>query len=250
KKHAGQRVVVVGSGNSAADICQDVAVRGAAKVTMVQRSPTVVVSDKVTAFRTAMAFPDGAPQDVIDLKNTGTPLALLRIIMVENQKWANMLDKDMHDGLKKAGFMVTDGPDGAGHLLRVYEKARGFFIDVGCSALIADGKVHVKPGQEISKITEKSVVFADGEEIEADAIVWATGYDGPKPKWSRIFGEEVVDRIGEVWGMNEEGEVRAGYKPTEQPGLYFCGGDFAVSRMYTKQLALYIRAIEAGLLKQ
>ena len=46
-------------------------------------------------------------------------------------------------------------------------------IDVGCAELIISGKVKVKQGVEIDHLTDSTVVFTDGSELEADAIILA-----------------------------------------------------------------------------
>lgn len=59
---------------------------------------------------------------------------------------------------------------------RYFRDGGGYYIDVGASRLIADGKIKIKQGVEVEKLTAKGVLFADGTEIEADMIVMATGY--------------------------------------------------------------------------
>lgn len=44
----------------------------------------------------------------------------------------------------------------------------GYYIDVGCSRLIADGKVKIKQGVEIEKLTKDGILFKDGVELKAD----------------------------------------------------------------------------------
>jgi len=53
--------------------------------------------------------------------------------------------------------------------------AKGYYIDVGCSQLIIDGKVKIKQGQEIERFEKTSVRFKDGSFLEADVVVLATG---------------------------------------------------------------------------
>lgn len=45
-------------------------------------------------------------------------------------------------------------------------------IDVGCSQLIIDGQIKVKHGCEIAALKPRTVVFTDGTEIEADAVIF------------------------------------------------------------------------------
>lgn len=44
----------------------------------------------------------------------------------------------------------------------------GYYIDVGCSRLIADGKIKIKQGVEIEKLTKDGILFKDGVELKAD----------------------------------------------------------------------------------
>ena len=47
--------------------------------------------------------------------------------------------------------------------------------DTGASEMIADGKIKVKSDSELERFTERSILFKDGSELEADVIVLATG---------------------------------------------------------------------------
>ena len=61
--------------------------------------------------------------------------------------------------------------------MKYFQRGGGYYIDVGASQLIIDGKIKVKQGQEIDAVEEHSLLFADGTRLEADEIVFATGYD-------------------------------------------------------------------------
>ncbi|KAJ6608145.1 hypothetical protein B0H10DRAFT_2227167 [Mycena sp. CBHHK59/15] len=63
-----------------------------------------------------------------------------------------------------------------------------------------------------------------------------------------LFGDSVIDQTSVVWGVDEEGELNGCYCPSGHPGLWYAAGDFGISRFYSKQLALEIKAIELGLL--
>ena len=124
-RYKGKRVVVVGAGNTSADICQDLVFRGASSVTMVQRSSTCVVSDKIAVSRMNIAFPDKVPSEISDFKNAGQPFGLLREMMRASQPLADKVDKEMHDGLRKVGFHLNNGPDGSGQLVMFFTKGGG-----------------------------------------------------------------------------------------------------------------------------
>jgi len=63
------------------------------------------------------------------------------------------------------------------HLVRLTSLIvlQGYYIDVGCSQLIIDGKVKIKQGQEIERFEENGIRFKDGSFLEADIVVLATG---------------------------------------------------------------------------
>ena len=122
----GKRVVVVGAGNSSADICQDLVFRGAASVTMVQRSSTCVVSQKTVNQRLAISFPENLPVEVSDFKFAAMPFLLRRAFLKESQKRVEEEDKEMLEGLRNAGFRLNHGGmDDSGTLLLFYERGGG-----------------------------------------------------------------------------------------------------------------------------
>jgi putative flavoprotein involved in K+ transport len=63
----------------------------------------------------------------------------------------------------------------------------------------------------------------------------------------RLFGDAVAERIGPVWGF-EGGEVRNMWKRTAQPGLWFTAGSLAQCRIFSRYLAVQIKACEVGLM--
>ncbi|KAL0581363.1 hypothetical protein V5O48_000627 [Marasmius crinis-equi] len=232
---SGKRVVVVGSGNTSADICQDLDVHGAS-VTMVQRSTT--------------SWPGDIPTDVADFKLVATPFLLLKKAMASVAPYGwQVVDKDMIEGLRKCGMDINLGPDGTGNLFLVYDRGGGFWVDVGCAQLIIDGKIKVKTGVEIQEMTGEDVHFTDGSSLQADAVIFATGYENMRDDMKQTFGEETIDMTGPVWGLDEEGELRGSYRQTGHPGLWYAPGDFLAARFYSKPLALLFKAIELGHLK-
>ncbi|MGA0599047.1 monooxygenase, partial [Enterovirga sp. CN4-39] len=62
-----------------------------------------------------------------------------------------------------------------------------------------------------------------------------------------FLGDEVADRVGPVWGFGSERELRNMWQRTPQEGLWFNAGSMTQCRMYSKYLALQIKAIELGL---
>ncbi|KLO05641.1 FAD/NAD-P-binding domain-containing protein [Schizopora paradoxa] len=245
----GKKVLVVGSGNTSADVCQDLVTQGAASVTMIQRSSSYVISSKLFLRDFNPRFKEGVHPDINDLKTCAMPLGLLKHILGSEplQQDRETFDKEMLDGLARNGFKWNPGIDGSGIVILVYSKLGGYFIDVGVTDMIIDGRVKVKSGIEISEFKETGVKFSDGSEQEADAVIFATGFKNTKPSMANIFGEEIISRTKKVWGMDEEGEISGSYRPTGHPGLWFATGDFFNARVMSKQLALQIKAQQLGL---
>jgi hypothetical protein len=157
-------------------------------------------------------------------------------------------DKDLLEGLTKAGFALDEGPDNAGMFMKYFQRGGGYYIDVGASQLIVDGKIKIKQGLEITTVNPHSITFSDGSELEADEIVFATGYQNMREATRKIFGDDVADKVKDVWGMDEEGELRTMWRRSGHPRFWFMGGNFALCRFYSRLLALQIKAIEVGLM--
>ncbi|KAJ5582637.1 hypothetical protein N7535_001257 [Penicillium sp. DV-2018c] len=243
----GKKAIVVGSCNSAHDIAQTFVETGY-DVTMVQRSSTCVVSSESTLKISFKGLYDGtgpATEDA-DLYLSSIPLRLFKAQQVKTTKLIRQHDAQTIEGLEKAGFKVDYGSADSGLLFKYYQRGGGYYIDVGGSQLIIDGKIKVKQGQEISEIVPHGLRFADGSELEADEIVFATGYQNMRTETRVIFGDGVADRVGDVWGLDSEGEMRTIWRRSGHPGFWFMGGNLALSRYYSRLLALQIKALETG----
>lgn len=258
---AGQRVVVVGSNNSAHDICADLWEHGA-DVTMVQRSSTHVARSKTltalgrNSFFSEDAVERGLTTDKADLLAAVVPLRL----QTEAQKaFAQALatyDADFYARLEAAGFMHDFGEDGSGLGLKYLRRASGYYIDVGASDLVASGDIKLKSRVGIDRIEPDGLVLSDGEKLPADVIVYATGF-GPMDQWAaELISPEVAARVGRCWGYGSntthdpgpwEGELRNMWKPTRQDGLWFHGGNLQLSRHFSIYLALQLKARLEGL---
>ena len=244
----GKKAVVVGCCNSGHDIAQDFYEKGY-DVTIVQRSSTCVISsESITDIGLKGLYDeDGPPVEDADLMLWGMPSALMKAQQVKVTKLQNENDKKLLEGLRAAGFQIDNGPMDAGLLMKYYQRGGGYYIDVGASQLIIDGKIKVKQGQEIAQILPQGIEFADGSKLDADEIIFATGYQNMRSQARLIFGNELADRVGDVWGLNEEGEFRTMWQKSGHPGFWFMGGNLAISRYYSRILALQIKAIEEGL---
>ncbi|KAJ7684497.1 FAD/NAD-P-binding domain-containing protein [Mycena polygramma] len=246
KLFAGKRVVVVGAGNSSADLCQDLSFHGAESVTMVQRSASCVVSSSSVREMVERLYPEDLGTVVADLLLTAKPLPLMQKMFEETAEQALELQKDTHKGLREAGFHLNTNRN----LFSLFNEGYGgYWFDVGCADLIRSGKVKIKHGVEIKRLEKNSVIFTDGSSLEADAIILATSCESIRDTMRGVFGDAIIDQTDPVWGVDDEGELRGVYRPSGYPNLWFTGGEFYTSRVRPKQLALEIKAIELGLLK-
>lgn len=243
-----KKAIVVGCCNSGHDIAQDFYEKGY-DVTIIQRSTTCVVSsDSITEIGLKGLYDeDGPPVEDADLFLWGIPTALFKAQQVKLTQLQNESDRKILDGLKAVGFQTDNGPNNAGLLMKYFQRGGGYYIDVGASQLIIDGKIKVKHGQEITRVLPNGLEFSDGDRIDADEIVFATGYQNMRTQTRLMFGDEVGDRVGDVWGLNEEGEFRTMWQRSGHPGLWFMGGNLALSRYYSRILALQIKGKEEKL---
>ncbi|KAG2356757.1 FAD/NAD(P)-binding domain-containing protein [Suillus spraguei] len=252
----GKRIVVVGAGNASGDICQDFVAHGAAEVTMVQRSATFVISSSAaeqTQFK--MPFPDGIPVEELDFHNNSMPLAfLLQLAKSGGTQHLKMLDKELHDGLRKVGFNLTwelsPGSGEVGVAAFLFDRlASGTMLDTGYGKLIVEGRVKIKQGQDISHFDKDGITFKDGSKLSADVIVLATGIEPIMKTTRALLGNEITDQLlpSRVWGLDSEGELNQIYRPSGHPGLWLTMGGFAFSRFYSKHLGLHILARELGI---
>jgi putative flavoprotein involved in K+ transport len=246
---AGKSAVVVGSCNSGHDLAQELFEKGA-EVTMVQRSPTYVVSVEGSGLAMAGMYDEsGPPTEVADLLGASFPFACAPEMHQATTAAMAEHDKEMLEGLRRAGFLTSSGIDGTGALQLFLQRGGGYYINVGCSELIAEGKVAIRSGSGVRRFVRNGIELEDGGVLEADVVVFATGYQGMLETARRLLGDEVAARCGPVWGLDEEGELRGVWRRSGQEGLWFMGGNLAMARFYGKFLALQIKAMEEGLVE-
>jgi putative flavoprotein involved in K+ transport len=251
KDWQGRSVVVLGTGTSAHDISQELHAHGA-RVTMVQRSPTLVVNvDPSAQLYDKIYLGDGPHVDIRDLFNASVPLEVTKMSHKVITEEVRKLDAPLLDRLEKAGFRLEFGEDGTGWPLKFRTRGGGYYFNVGCSDLIADGEIGLVQWSEIDRFVERGLNLADGSVLQADLVVLATGYKGPDHIVSSLFGDEVAARVGPIWGFDPATqELRNMWTRTGQPGLWFTGGSFSQCRIYSRYIALQIDAIESGRLEK
>ena len=208
-EHAGKRAVVVGLGNSGAEIATDLVEQGAASVSVAVRTTPPIVTREMFGLVPVQLFG-------IALMPLGMPRTVDRV-------GARLRKRAVGDlrpyGLGDAAW----GP---------FTARRPAVIDVGFLEVLRAGRVSVRPA--LARLTATGVEYTDGSTEEADVVVAATGFD---TGLSRLLAE--VDGV-----VAEDGQplARSG-EPTAAPGLYFIGFDETIrghlfeARRESKRLA-------------
>jgi putative flavoprotein involved in K+ transport len=243
----GKHALVIGTGNSGHDIAQDLHASGA-KVTLVQRSPTLITNVEPSAQLAYALYDEGPPLEDCDLIATSMPLAVARQSHRLMTARSRELDHDLLEGLRRVGFRLDFGDDDTGWQFKYLTRGGGYYFNVGCSDLVAAGKIGLAQFADIASFCADGAAMRDGTTLHADLIVLATGYKGQEHLVRKLFGDEVASRIGPIWGFGDDQELRNMYVRTAQPGLWFIAGSLAQCRINSKYLALQIKACEAGLL--
>lgn len=243
---AGRHAIVVGAGTSGHDVAQDLQAHGA-EVTMIQRSPVTVASIEAASLVHSVYYDEGLSLEDSDLiaQASSYPL-LLRGYQAAVRKMRE-IDADLLAGLAARGFRHDYGPDEAGHQMKFRSRHGGYYLDCGASGLIADGKIGLIQHDETDGFCAEGLRLRSGTVMPADLVVLATGYQNQQAVVRDLCGDAVADRVGPVWGLAPDGEIANMYRPTAQPNLWFIGGGFAQARIYSKAIALQIKAREMGL---
>ena len=260
ENYRGKKAVVIGSNNSAHDICAALW-EGDADVTMVQRSSTHIVrSDTLMDIGLAglyseQAVRDGMTTQKADMIFASLPYRIMHEFQIPLYDQMREKDADFYAGLEKAGFKLDWGADGSGLFMKYLRRGSGYYIDVGACQLVIDGQIKLASGQ-VEEIRENSVVLHDGTELEADLIVYATGYGSMNGWAADLINQDVADKVGKCWGLGSdtpkdpgpwEGEQRNMWKPTQQEALWFHGGNLHQSRHYSQYLSLQLKARMEGI---
>jgi putative flavoprotein involved in K+ transport len=259
-RYTGRRAVVIGSNNSAHDICKALVENGV-DATMVQRSSTHIVRSEslmdlgLGDLYSERAVTAGMTTEKADLTFASLPYRIMHQFQIPIYGAIRERDKDFYERLAAAGFDLDWGEDGSGLFMKYLRRGSGYYIDVGACDLIADASIKLAHGQ-VDHLTEDAVVLADGTVLPADVVVYATGYGSMNGWAADLIGQDVADKVGKVWGLGSdtvkdpgpwEGEQRNMWKPTQQENLWFHGGNLHQSRHYSLYLALQLKARHEGI---
>jgi len=259
--YRGKNVVVIGANNSAHDICAALW-EGGANVTMVQRSSTHIVrSDSLMdiglgGLYSEQALANGMTTRKADLTFASLPYKIMAQFQIPLYEQMRERDAEFYAKLEKAGFMLDWGDDGSGLFMKYLRRGSGYYIDVGACDLIIDGSIKLQSGTDVSHLAREAVVLKNGVTLPADLVVYATGYGSMNGWAADLISPEVADKVGKCWGLGSdttkdpgpwEGEQRNMWKPTQQEGLWFHGGNLHQSRHYSQYLSLQLKARHVGL---
>lgn len=243
---AGKRALVIGTGSSANDIALDLHSFGA-ETTLVQRGSTTVVSIDPSAKLNYALYDEGLSVDDCDLLGgASTPPMIVKGYQLAVKRMLE-LDKDMIEGLKGIGFKFDVGEDGTGHQMKYRRRGGGYNLDAGSSDLMIKGEIGLLQNETIDRYCPEGALLKDGSIVPADVIVLATGYFPQGELVRRALGEDMAEKIGPIWGEDADGELANMFKRTPQDGVWFIAGSLTQARVYSKYMALQIKALEEGL---
>ena len=247
EKWKGRKALVLGSGTSGHDVAQELHAHGA-DVTIIQRSKTYVVSLKEAQSVYAI-YSEGIPFEDCDLLATSLPYPVLQRSYQISTAKGREVDNALLERARKTRLLsafrrgrhrVPD--DVFAPRWRLLLQRRLFRSDY-CRQ---DRAIQFA---DIERFVADGVRLRDGPVVPADLLVLATGYKNQQDTVRLYLGDAIADRIGPVWGFDEGGELRNMWRRTAQPGLWFTAGSLAQCRIFSRYLALQIKALEEGLLK-
>jgi cation diffusion facilitator CzcD-associated flavoprotein CzcO len=243
----GRKALVLGTGTSGHDVAQELQAHGA-DVTIIQRSKTYVVSLKEAQSVYAI-YSEGIPFDDCDLLATSMPYPVLQRSYQVSTAKGRVVDKALLEKLAARGFRLWFGEDDTGFQMMYLRRGGGYYFDVGCSELIIVGKVKLLQFSDIDTFAAQGARLRDGGTAPAELLVLATGYKNQQEAARLYLGDAIADKIGPVWGFDDGGELRNMWRRTAQQGLWFTAGSLAQCRIFSRYLALQIKALEEGLLR-
>jgi len=216
-RFAGRDVLVVGAGNTGAEIAVDLVEGGAARVRMAIRTPPHVV------LRESNGMPTQA-----------TGVIMRRVPTKIGDPIAAAVSKFTVGDLTPYGI----GKPPRGLYTRAVKEQQIPIIDVGLIDQLKEGRVEVVGAVE--RFDGASVLLAGGERVEPEVVIVATG-------WRRAL-EPLVGHLG-VLGDDGRPTVHGAETPPQAPGLYFTGFVNPVSGMF-RELGIDAKRIARAIAKR
>lgn len=189
------------------DVAEDMVAAELSSVTLVQRNPTAILPYKYFKTLHQPRYNKDSDIEVSDRAEWGLPFPILGVVSSVIFKNLYSKDPEPFDSLNKLGF-AAELPQ----ILKIHERAGGHYLDVGCSQKIIDGKIKAKRG-DIESFTPTGLKFTDGSTLDADLIIFATGFNtNIREEIEKIVGPEVGNLLEDNNGWDKEAEVRGGWK--------------------------------------
>ena len=242
----GKRALVLGTGTSAHDVAQDLHSNGA-DTTIIQRGSTTVVSIDPSLTLTYGLY-DGITIDDGDLLSSINTLPVAKRNFKQVTARMVDLDKKLIEGLIARGFKWDKGDDDTGYQLKIRTRYGGYYLNAGCSELIVSGDIGLLQFDQIERFAPEGALMKDGSLKSADLLIMGTGYVPQEVVVKELLGTDVAEKIGPVWGIAPDGEMNNMWRRTPQEGLWFVGGSFTNCRIYSRYVAMQVKAIEEGLI--
>jgi putative flavoprotein involved in K+ transport len=167
------------------------------------------------------ALKNGITTDKADLIFASLPYKIMHTFQIPIYEEMARQDADFYKRLEKAGFLLDFGDDGSGLFMKYLRRGSGYYIDVGASELIANGKIKLKSGVDIKRIKPNSLEFSDGTELPADLIIYATGYGSMNGWAAKLISQEVADKVGKCWGLGSDTQKDPGPWEGEQRNMWW-----------------------------
>lgn len=243
------------------------------KTTMIARSPTFIFPWDYALFPEGLGLYERIPTDVADKQLMSGPAAVGGQLVRDSYAYvAATKDKDRYKPLLEKGFPVYDSANGGDLMHHLMEEGGKHFNDIGEGIrYILEGKVAVRGLVQPAAYTETGLELSDGSTLEADSIIWATGFASDKNRSTTaeilggekflgddggdadsVLGPEDVSALRDgIWGVDKEGEIRGMFtRHYRVPNYYINGGTTAHHRYHSKHTALLIKADLEGVLPE
>ena len=248
RNYEGQRALVIGTGTSGHDVAQTLHGNAAQSVTLMQRRPTYVLSLVPGSVALYSPYAEGLPIDDVDMVWAASPFPVLIAAAQMFTEMASEMDRELHEGLTAAGFEISYGHDKTGLQGKYLRYGGRYYINVGCSELIMDGSIGLVHARDMDRFTADGLLMADGTLLPLDVVVLATGYKNQQEGIRQLFGDEVAERVGPIWGFDSNNELRGLWKQTGQQGLWAVGGNLLDVRIRSRWTAVQLKAALLGIL--
>ncbi|KAJ6780803.1 hypothetical protein PWT90_04569 [Aphanocladium album] len=239
-----KKIVVIGCSTSGHDISQDFVNSGAKQVTMIQRHPIFTLStDTWKTLMLGLWNMPGLSTEEADLLGNSLPIAIVRSMSIGLTRTMAELDKEMLDGLRKAGMALLTGENGYGLADHQLILGGHYYIDHGACEMIIDGRIKVRQCDGgVKEISESSVTLDDGTTVDADVIVMATGFEKNVENVRKLLGEDIAAKLEGFGDLDDEQERNGWWRRTGVDGFWYMTGSFCWSRQFSRPLALQVAA--------